>query len=311
MRTVSYGESLDLEPAGQVARRSDGHEPGESEAMTQDPASQRVHSTRSDGSVIFVPPNDPLHPALLSLVKGRGFDVVWRSDIGGVVLRLSSLKGETYLKWYPRTSGLDLDSEVVRLEWARPYVAVPRVVTSGCDEVATWFESASLGADNAVSAARKQKPKETARMIGAGLRVFHDALPVEACPFSWSAPQRVATIPGRQDRQAAEPTFDQQFGAMTLERALIELSEPPELDSVVCHGDACAPNTLISKEGEIAGHVDLLQIGVADRWADLAVASWSTIWNFGRGYERDVYDGYAVEEDEAKVRYYRLLWQLT
>ncbi len=46
---------------------------------------------------------------------------------------------------------------------------------------------------------------------------------------------------------------------------------------VVCHGDACAPNTLIDDDGRCSGHVDLGDLGVADRWADLAVATLSLV----------------------------------
>jgi kanamycin kinase len=51
------------------------------------------------------------------------------------------------------------------------------------------------------------------------------------------------------------------------------------------HGDACAPNTLISHDGHCSGHVDFGALGTADRWADLAIATWSTIWNYGPGWE--------------------------
>ena len=61
---------------------------------------------------------------------------------------------------------------------------------------------------------------------------------------------------------------------------------------MVCHGDACAPNTLLYDDGTFAAHVDLGALGVADRWADLAVAAWSTEWNYGPGYDEIVYVGY-------------------
>ncbi|SDH91989.1 kanamycin kinase [Sinosporangium album] len=57
------------------------------------------------------------------------------------------------------------------------------------------------------------------------------------------------------------------------------------LHSVMCPSQARAggaarvPNTLLHADGAFAAHVDLDSLGVADRWADLAVAAWSTEWN--------------------------------
>ena len=89
------------------------------------------------------------------------------------------------------------------------------------------------------------------------------------------------------------------------------LRTPPAVDVlVVCHGDACAPNTLIGSDGRWSGHVDLGALGLADRWADIAVAAMSTEWNYGPGYDRVVYDAYGIEPDEERIAYYRLLWDL-
>jgi aminoglycoside phosphotransferase len=40
-----------------------------------------------------------------------------------------------------------------------------------------------------------------------------------------------------------------------------------------------SPNTLIDDDGRCCGHVDFGDLGVADRWADLAVAALSPGWN--------------------------------
>ena len=69
-------------------------------------------------------------------------------------------------------------------------------------------------------------------------------------------------------------------------------------------------NTLIGDDGRCTGHVDLGALGVGDRWADLAVASWSTVWNYGPGWEEPLYDAYGIAPDAEKIRYYRLLWSL-
>jgi kanamycin kinase len=85
---------------------------------------------------------------------------------------------------------------------------------------------------------------------------------------------------------------------------------PPVDQLVVCHGDACAPNTLLDDDGTFAALVDLGTLGVADRWADLAVAAWSTEWNYGPGLDTLLYDAYGVHPDPDRIAYYRLLWDL-
>ena len=65
------------------------------------------------------------------------------------------------------------------------------------------------------------------------------------------------------------------------------------------------------EDGHWCGHVDLGSLGVADRWADLAVATWSTQWNYGPGYEDAVLAAYGVTPDAVRTHYYRLLWDLS
>jgi hypothetical protein len=52
------------------------------------------------------------------------------------------------------------------------------------------------------------------------------------------------------------------------------------------------------------------ELGVADRWADLAIATWSTTWNYGPGWETALLDAYGIAPDPDRTRYYRLLWDL-
>jgi kanamycin kinase len=95
------------------------------------------------------------------------------------------------------------------------------------------------------------------------------------------------------------------------EAALAQLREtrPADEDLVVCHGDYCPPNMLV--EGRrVTGYVDLGELGVADRWWDVAVGAWSAGWNFGEEHEARFYEGYGIEPDPERIRFYRLLYDL-
>ena len=63
--------------------------------------------------------------------------------------------------------------------------------------------------------------------------------------------------------------------------------------------------------GRGIAHVDLGALGTADRWADIAVASMSTEWNYGPGYEDLLIEAYGVDPDRERLAYYRDLWDAT
>lgn len=79
---------------------------------------------------------------------------------------------------------------------------------------------------------------------------------------------------------------------------------------MLVHGDACAPNTLISTDGVWTGNVDFGDLALGDRWADLAIASLSLDWNFGEGHQQEFFDAYGIAPDEDRIHYYRSLWKL-
>ena len=56
------------------------------------------------------------------------------------------------------------------------------------------------------------------------------------------------------------------------------------------------------------GHVDLARVGVADRWADLSVISWSLDWNFGPGWQPAFFAAYGIDPDDEYIDWYRRLW---
>ncbi len=112
-----------------------------------------------------------------------------------------------------------------------------------------WLHTAGLPGRSAVDPHWVAESADRgARDQASGCALLHDRLPLDDCPFG--PPPWVTAI------------------------------APPIDRLVVCHGDACAPNTLIDDDGRFYGHVDLGDLGVADRWADLAVATLSLSWNY-------------------------------
>jgi kanamycin kinase len=264
------------------------------------------------------PPADEAVPAAVvaaAEVLGATLRPVWRNQLGGLTYELLAGSGGSrwFVKWTPTDSGIDLGAEVDRLAWAAGFTPVPRVVDQGADDDGTWFVSEGLAGDSAVADRWRAVPEVAVPAIGAGLRALHDALPVAECRFSWSLEDRLASVDARLAAGAIEPAvWHEDHQALDLAAALATVREPPPVDQlVVCHGDACAPNTLVGDDGRWSGHVDLGRLGRADRWADLAIASWSTEWNYGAGFERALLDAYGIDPDPDRTRYYRLLWDLS
>lgn len=244
------------------------------------------------------------------MAAGEPVRLVWVNEVGGRTFEVGDGSRRRFVKWTPVTSGIDLDREVARLRWAVRFTPVPVVLEQGQDASGSWIVTAALPGENAVSERWLAEPARAVRAIGAGLRALHTALPVPDCPFSWSVQDRIAKVRGRAG-QLDPARWHPEHQRLDADTALAALQQPPEVDQlVVCHGDSCAPNTLVSAEGSWTGHVDLGSLGVADRWADLAIATWSTEWNYGPGWSEELLAAYGVEADPVRTRFYRLLWDL-
>ena len=250
-------------------------------------------------------------PAVASLAGGATLRCVWANELGGLTFEVGD---DRFLKWAPAGADLPLLEEAVRIRWAGRYVPVPSVLDAGtADDGSTWLLTARMLGTSAVDDRWKADPRSAVRAIGEGLRAFHEALPVQSCPFTWAAEERV----DRASERAAAGLIDrtewhESHDHLSIDDAVAMVAVPPPVDRlVVCHADACSPNTLINDDGSWSGHVDLGRMGVGDRWADLAIATWSSTWNYGPGWEDELLASYGIDPDPGLTAYYRLLWDLT
>jgi kanamycin kinase len=255
-------------------------------------------------------PDDPVTRTLIAGLVGVAVDVVrfvWRNEAGGFTYRY----GDTFVTWVPADQKQRCDNARERANWVAPYLTVPTYSDTHAGLGGWWMTSPALPGRSAVEPWGLAHPEVAVRAMATGLRRLHDDAPVGNCPFTWDLGPRITTARravGRGDWRRGPDDF---FGDWTAERAYDILAQGmvSATDLVVCHGDPCAPNTLFSPvTREFTGLVDVGALGVADRWADLAVATWSLNWNFGPGWEDLFYREYGITPDPAKIDFYRLLW---
>jgi kanamycin kinase len=243
----------------------------------------------------------------------------WRWEVAytyngqAVTHRLSSEKGEVrYLKltqagWWP-----SLAREQARMEWAADHLPVPQVVEAGTDGLVDWLITHALTGRPATTPALKSDPEALVRTLAKGLGLFHDAAAME-CPFDFRLDAALALARQRLEDGAIDPErdFHTEYEHLSAEQAIRQLvdTRPATEDVVVCHGDYCLPNVLI-EDGSVTGFVDLGELGVADRWWDLAVATWSVTWNLGPGHEQAFLEAYEIVPDPERIAFYRLLYDV-
>ncbi len=237
---------------------------------------------------------------------GDGAEAIWLNQLGGSTWRTNDL----CVKWQPvNTANVSLQQEFERLQWAHLRIPSPEPISTGRNSDGQWLATRTIRARSAIEVPKRQIESAVAA-IAAGLRQLHN-LPTDQCPYVWSVEHRCRSAIARIadadfDPQSLHPQH-RQLSAADIRR---RLADRPVDDVVVCHGDACAPNTVVDDDAGFVALVDIGSLGVGDRWSDLAVAAWSLEWNFGPGWEDCFFDAYGIESDPRRVAWHQLLWDL-
>jgi kanamycin kinase len=242
-------------------------------------------------------------------------EVVWILNPQGAVWRLTEPGRDTfYVKVLARGLYPSLRDEQVRIEWARDRLPVAPVLDYGTNEDVEWLMLGALPGQDATQPELIADPATTVTILARALRAFHEA-PIDDCPFDFTLD--VALEHGRRRVEGdgvpkSKGDFHEEYLHLSPAGALevLEKTRPASEDVVLCHGDYCFPNILI-EDGEATGYLDLGEMGLADRWWDLAVATWSCDWNVGPGYQDLFLESYGIERDEERIAYYRLLYDLS
>jgi len=212
--------------------------------------------------------------------------------------------------WYRKTSDDprdDLVGEGARLSWLREH-GIPAAEVLECRP--GLLVTAEVPGR---SAAEEWSPESRPRVVEALAdlaRALH-SLPIGECPFD----RRLAvTIPEALAAAVDLDDLDDERAGWTRDELAAQLlaTRPPAEDLVVCHGDLCLPNVVLDPDScRVTGVIDTGRLGVADRWADLALATRSLDSDlnpqYGAGAADRFLSRYGVTPDPGKNDFYRLL----
>jgi aminoglycoside phosphotransferase len=164
-----------------------------------------------------------------------------------------------------------------------------------------------------VSAAEEWPEESRSRVVDALAdltRALH-SLPITECPFD----RRLAvTVPEALAADVELDDLDDERAGWTRDDLAARLiaARPPDEDLVVCHGDLCLPNVVLNPDTcRVNGLIDTGRLGVADRWADLALATRSLAGDLNPQYGAWAADRflnqYGIAPNPRMSEFYRLL----
>lgn len=224
-------------------------------------------------------------------------------------------RGLVYAKTCGPAGVSELLAERDRVEWLAG-TSVPGT------RVLDWIEGAEgaallTSAIPGVAAGDLPWSEKLVASFAAALRAVHE-LPVESCPFE----RRLLEVVGQAEdvvrRGAVNPDFltdESRLVAPEELLARVHAALPvvqASLGPVVCHGDACLPNFFFDPDTlEWTGAIDVGRLGIADRYADLALAKaqLEDEWSVDAGAFFAAYG--CPEPDAERLDFYLLLDPLT
>ncbi|UGQ12372.1 APH(3'') family aminoglycoside O-phosphotransferase [Yinghuangia sp. ASG 101] len=243
-------------------------------------------------------------------------------ESGAAVFR--SADATRYAKCVPAADAADLEAERDRVAWLSGQgVPGPRVLDWHSGDAGACLTTSAVSGVPA-----DQVPAEKLRVawehIADAVRRLHE-VPVSRCPFRRGLDAMVAVARDVVARDAVNPEFlpvEQQHTptAQLLDRVTRQVPrrrEQEAADMAVCHGDLCLPNIILDPRTlEVSGFIDLGRLGLADRYADLALllANARETWAHeerGRAADIAFAERYGIALDHDRLRFYLHLDPLT
>lgn len=222
-----------------------------------------------------------------------------------------------FLKILPTSSSADskLLDEKNKQEWLRKntLLPIPKILYYNKNKDHEFLLTTELKGTAAYKLPKLDR-KEATIILARTLKRIHE-IPIENCPFYFSLEKILSKIKNKIENKTIEETIVKKYSKAGIKiddvfQDYLIQEMPKKEDLVFCHGDYCLPNVLI-KNNSLTGIIDWGYAGIADRYFDLAMSTWSLSYNYKENNEKlvELYlKEYGIDKlDQKKFYYYRTL----
>lgn len=258
-------------------------------------------------------------------IPGRMKEMIAGKPFAAADIGLSEAKvmvfDDCVLKIAPYQEKNEETVEVMR--WLENKLPVPKVLCYERDAERQYLLMSRIPGKMACDAYYLERPKELAERLAEAIRMLW-RVDVSDCPRSRDIDAELRAARIRVEKHLVDPgkvdpaTFGE--GGFRDPEQLLDWLENnrPDYEPVLSHGDLCLPNIFIDN-GKISGFIDLGDMGIGDKWRDIALCFRSLKWNAEGAYGGKAYpdtrpellfEALGIAPDQEKIRYYLLLDEL-
>lgn len=212
---------------------------------------------------------------------------------------------------------------VEMMKWLKGKILVPEIICCETDEKFQYLLMSRITGKMACDEYYLEHPDELLEILAKALKKLWD-VDVTDCPRNRNIEAELLEAKYQVDNNLVDMDNIETttFGPNGFENPQMLLNwlveNKPDYEPVLSHGDFCLPNIFI-KNGNINGYIDLGDIGVGDKYRDIALCYRSLKNNFNGTYGGKIYSEFnpdklfeylEIDPDYEKIKFYLLLDEL-
>ena len=211
---------------------------------------------------------------------------------------------------------------IAAMGWSEGKIPVPKILCHQVEDGISYLLMEKMEGVMSCDESLLEQPEVLTHALADGMRLLWQT-DTSGCPRNRTLPclleeARYNIDNGRVDLDNVDPETFGENGFRDPDDLLNWLvNHPIPSEPVLSHGDYCLPNIFV-KNGHFRGFIDVGDLGIGEKWRDIALCYRSLRDNWGGAYGGKVYDfdpklffeALEIEPDWEKIRYHLLLDEL-